>query len=86
MQKWTDDDGRYDLWLVEKTPFHFQSTRLLTGWREEVAKGLSVQEAHNSNGSHEFDADGGSSAFSVGGQPKHHSAWGSWGMPSLQEW
>ncbi|PWN31134.1 DUF323-domain-containing protein [Jaminaea rosea] len=86
VQKWTDDDERYDLWLVEKTPFHFQSTRLLTGWREQVGKGLSVQEAHNSNGSHEFDADGGSSAFSVGGPPKPHEAWGSWGMPSLDEW
>lgn len=89
VQRWTSGHAglpQYDLWLVEKPPFYFQSTRLLTGWRDQLSRGLSIAQAHNSNGSHEFDADGGSSPFSIGGQPKDHSLWGSWGMPSLSEW
>ncbi|CAO1621803.1 unnamed protein product [Parajaminaea phylloscopi] len=88
VQKWTSElaGPKYDLWLVEKPVFHFRSTRLLTGWRDQLARGLSVAEAHNDNGSHEYDADGGSSAEELGSQPKGHNLWGSWGMPSLEQW
>lgn len=88
VQRWTNNSNgpKYDLWLVEKPPFHFQSTRVLTGWRDQLGKGWSVADAHNSNGSHEFDADGGSGAADFGSQPKAHPLWGSWGMPSLAEW
>lgn len=82
----TEDGPKYDLWLVEKPPFHFKSTRLLTGWRHELSQGLTVAQAHNTNGSHEFDADGGTSALTIGAQPRLHSLWGSWGVPSPDEW
>lgn len=97
VQRWTSpppadaaenasDDPKYDLWLVEKPPFHFKSTRLLTGWRHELSEGLTVAQAHNTNGSHEYDADGGSSALTIGAQPRLHSLWGSWGIPTPHEW
>ncbi|CAO1621707.1 unnamed protein product [Sympodiomycopsis kandeliae] len=93
VQKWTTTTGggdvdapKYDLWLVEKPPFYFPSTRLLTGWRHEMSQGLTVAQAHNTNGSYEYDADGGSSALTIGEQPRLHSLWGSWGVPSPREW
>lgn len=87
VQKWsTPSSPHYDLWLLEKPPFHFESTRLFTGWRQSLSQGLSVAQAHNSNGSHEYDADGGASSLAVGSRPQPHISWGSWGIPTASEW
>lgn len=82
VNRWTDDSEHYDIWLVERPPFHFSSTRLLTGSRKDMGAGLSAAEANGMRGSWEFDSDGGAGSNSIK-EPTVHT---SWGLPSLDDW
>lgn len=82
INRWEDDSQHYDIWLVEKPPFHFSSTRLLTGSRKDMGAGLSVAEANGMRGSWEFDSDGGAGSNSIKVPTVHCS----WGLPPLNDW
>lgn len=78
IQKWTDSTSRYDIWLVEKPSFHFQSSHSLTGHRRRSS--LSIEDANDVTGSWEFDSDG-----STGGAGIPTLRIG-FGLPTLQDW
>lgn len=82
INRWTDSSERYDLWLVERPSFHFSSTRLLTGSRQDIGAGLSVAQANGIRGSWEFDSDAGAGSNSIR-EPVVHATWG---LPSLRDW
>ncbi|UZJ57003.1 hypothetical protein CBS101457_006323 [Exobasidium rhododendri] len=82
LNRWTDDEDRYDVWLVERPPFHFTSSRLMTGSRQDIGAGLSVAEANEMRGSWEFDSDGGAGSNAM----KEPTVQVSWGLPSLADW
>lgn len=82
VHRWTDDNDHYDIWLVERPSFHFCSSRLMTGSRQDIGAGLSVAEAHGIRGSWEFDSDGGAGSNAIK-EPTVHV---SWGLPSLEDW
>jgi uncharacterized SAM-dependent methyltransferase/formylglycine-generating enzyme required for sulfatase activity len=82
LNRWTDDEDHYDMWLVERPPFHFTSSRLMTGSRQDMEAGLSVAEANGIRGSWEFDADGGAGSNAI----KEPTIQLSWGLPMLEDW
>ncbi len=83
VQKWTDESGRYDVWLVEHPGFHFSSSRVFTGQRSDALQGWTQQETHDRRGSHQYDSDGRSGWNGVGPLPQQcHD----FGMPTTDDW
>lgn len=82
VDRWTDSNCRYDMWLVERPAFHFTSTRLFTGSRQDIGQGLSPEQANGIRGSWEFDSDAGAGSNSIK-EPTVHV---SWGLPSPKDW
>lgn len=82
VERYSDDKELYDVWLVERPGFHFSSTRLMTGSRQDMGMGLTVEQANGQRGSWEFDSDGGAGSNGIE-EPTVHSTWG---MPSRSDW